>query len=235
MIRTMNAALLTINEMIGGIRDGSAGNHSDGWQPDVAVESDQQRRTQEIIMYAPRETAGWRLLVGPYAPMVAEYLPYNPESPKVAAWIIEGIASVDTRLKIEHIGSSAVAGCWGKGIIDLLVLYRSGGFESARDLLDRLGFQHQYGAERFPESRPMRVGSFEYFGRLYRIHAHVIEAGSCEARDLLLFRDLLRSDNTVRQAYEREKRAILSRGIIKSTDYSKAKGDFIRRVLSAKQ
>lgn len=188
-----------------------------------------------MITYAPRETADWRLLIGPYAPMVAEYLPYNPESPKVAAWIIEGIESVDRRLKIEHIGSSAVAGCWGKGIIDLLVLYPSGGLESAREMLDRLGFQHQSGAEPFPESRPMRVGSVEYFGRLYRVHAHVIEAGSCEARDLLQFRDLLRSDNTLRQAYEREKRAILSRGVTKSTDYSKAKGDFIRRVLSAKE
>jgi GrpB-like predicted nucleotidyltransferase (UPF0157 family) len=78
----------------------------------------------------------------------------------------------------------------------------------------------------------MRVGGIEFFGRSYRIHAHIIEARSAEARDLVRFRDLLRSDGELLRAYEAQKRAILARGITRSTEYSKAKGDFIRRVLT---
>ena len=57
-------------------------------------------------------------------------------------------------------------------------------------------------------------------------------AASDEARDLIRFRDLLRDDISLRRAYEAEKRAILARGIVKGTEYSKAKGEFIRRALA---
>lgn len=174
-------------------------------------------------------------VIGAYALTAAEYLPYNPESPRVAALIAKIITAANSELQVEHIGSTAVLGCWGKGIIDLLVLYRPGGLESARASLDRLGFQRQPGSDPFPESRPMRVGSVESFGRNYRIHAHVLAAGSDQAGDLVKFRDILCGNTGLRRAYEAEKRAILARGVTKSTEYSKAKGDFIRSVLAAAQ
>lgn len=182
---------------------------------------------------APREWEQCGLTVGLYTLTTAEYLPYNPESFRVAASIAKTIAAAHSNLTVEHIGSTAIPGCWGKGIIDLLVLYRAGELESARDRLDHLGFQHQPGPDPFEEDRPMRVGGVEYLGRAYRVHAHVIVAGSDEARDLLKFRDILRGNTGLRRAYEAEKRAILARGITKSTEYSKAKGDFIRCVLAA--
>jgi GrpB-like predicted nucleotidyltransferase (UPF0157 family) len=182
---------------------------------------------------APREWEQCGLIVGLYTLTTAEYLPYNPESFRVAASIAKTIVAANSNLRVEHIGSTAIPGCWGKGIIDLLVLYRAGELESARDRLDYLRFQHQPGPDPFEEDRPMRVGGVEYLGRAYRVHAHVIAAGSDEARDLLKFRDILRGNTGLRRAYEAEKRAILARGITKSTEYSKAKGDFIRCVLAA--
>ena len=173
------------------------------------------------------------MLIGIYTPSVVEYLPYDPESPRVAAWIAKLISQSSSQSQVEHIGSTAVPGCWGKGIIDLLMVYMPGCLEGARNALDGLGFQRQIGAEPFPESRPMRVGSARYFGRTYRIHVHVIEAGSSEARDLVRFRDLLRDNIDLRCRYEAEKRALLARGITKGTEYSNAKGDFIRRTLAA--
>jgi GrpB-like predicted nucleotidyltransferase (UPF0157 family) len=147
--------------------------------------------------------------------------------------LAETIVAAKRDLQVEHIGSTAIAGCWGKGIIDLLVLYQPGDLESARAALDRLKFQRQSGPEPFPESRPMRVGNVEYLGRMHRVHAHVVESGVDEARDLIRFRDILRVNISLRRAYETEKRAILARGITKSTEYSKAKGAFIRSVLAA--
>ena len=159
--------------------------------------------------------------------------PTIPNLPRVARALVETIFAAKHDLQVEHIGSTAVAGCWGKGILDLLVLYQPGDLESARAALDRLKFQRQSGPEAFPESRPMRVGNVEYLGRIYRVHAHVVESGVDEARDLIRFRDLLRVNTSLRRAYEGEKRAILARGITKSTEYSKAKGAFIRSVLAA--
>jgi GrpB-like predicted nucleotidyltransferase (UPF0157 family) len=172
-----------------------------------------------------------RMPIGLYTPTAVEYLPHNSESRRVARSIAELITTPVNNLQIEHIGSTAVPGCWGKGIIDLLVMYPPGGLKSARQTLDRIGFQRQGGPAPFPESRPMRVGSFEHFGRSHRIHAHVMESGSAEAHDLIRFRDLLRQDIGLRRAYEAEKRAILARGITQGNEYSEAKGEFIRRAL----
>jgi len=173
------------------------------------------------------------MLIGTYESSAVEYLPYDSESPRVADRIANLIVQSGSDLQVEHIGSTAVPGCWGKGILDLLVVYRPGCLDGARSTLDGLGFQRQTGADPFPESRPMRVGGVRYFGRIYRTHAHVIEAGSSEARDLVRFRDLLRHNSDLRRRYEAEKRAILARGVTKGTEYSNAKGAFIHGALSA--
>lgn len=172
--------------------------------------------------------------VGKYMYRAAEYLPHDHESQRVAASVAQMIiAADDGKFRVEHVGSTAVAGCWGKGIIDLILLYPAGQLDGAREILDRLGFQPQGGPDPFPDTRPMRVGTVEHLGRDYRVHAHVLEENCTEARDLIKFRDLLRSNVGLRRAYEMEKRAILSRGITRSTQYSKAKGEFIRAALAA--
>jgi GrpB-like predicted nucleotidyltransferase (UPF0157 family) len=44
---------------------------------------------------------------------------------------------------VEHVGSTAVPGCAGKGAIDLLVPYREGELEPVKEILEQLGFQRQ--------------------------------------------------------------------------------------------
>jgi GrpB-like predicted nucleotidyltransferase (UPF0157 family) len=173
------------------------------------------------------------MMIGTYLPSVVEYLPYDSECRRVADVVAAAIVRAGGNLHVEHIGSTAVPFCWGKGIIDLVVAYTDDALDKARNTLDWLGFQKQLGVDPFPESRPMRVGSIKYFGRTYRIHAHVIERESDEARALVRFRDLLRDNIFLRRAYEAEKRAILARGINEGSEYSKAKGEFIRRALKA--
>ena len=173
------------------------------------------------------------MTIGLYVATAVEYLPYNSVSRRVAKSVGEIIVTHDDTLQVEHVGSTAVPGCWGKGIIDLLVMYAPGCLASARETLDRLGFQRQSGPEPFPESRPMRVGSVEHLGRNYRLHAHIIEKGIAEAVNLVRFRDLLRENGELRRAYEAEKRSILARGVTQGSEYSKAKGDFIHIALGA--
>ena len=172
------------------------------------------------------------LRVYPYTVNPARYFPYDPESPWVAASVMDAIFHCEPILRIDHIGSTAIPGCGGKGIIDLLMSYPAGGLERARAALDRLGFQRQGGPEPFPESRPMRVSAVVYRGSEYQVHAHVIRAGDPQGLDLIRFRDRLRDDAALVRAYQVEKLSILSRGVTVSTEYSKAKTDFIRRVLA---
>jgi GrpB-like predicted nucleotidyltransferase (UPF0157 family) len=61
---------------------------------------------------------------------------------------------------------------------------------------------------------------------------HVVAAESDEAHSLYRFRDVLRSDPALRDAYQAKKRAILESGVESSNDYTDAKGEFINAVLS---
>lgn len=167
-----------------------------------------------------------------YGAKPASYFPYDPEAPWVATWVIASILNCRSTLYVDHIGSTAVPGCGGKGIIDLLVAYPAGAFYIATDALDQLGFQAQDGPQPFPESRPMRVGAVTYRGKPHLVHAHVIRSGDREGQDLIRFRDRLRGDAALVRDYQVEKLSILARGIVASTEYSKAKTDFIRGVLA---
>lgn len=152
----------------------------------------------------------------------------------VAAIIAGAILRLDPTLGAEHVGSTSVPGCGGKGVIDLAVLYPPEGLARARDVVDRLGFQRQPGPEPFPESRPMRVGAYQFAGRVYFVHAHVLEMGCSEHSELLAFRESLRSSPARRKAYESNKRSILSSGVTDSAEYARIKGAFVREVLEGR-
>jgi GrpB-like predicted nucleotidyltransferase (UPF0157 family) len=171
--------------------------------------------------------------IGKYMYRPAEYLPYDHESPRVADSVAQMILAADAKFCVEHVGSTAVPGCCGKGVVDLILLYAVGRLVEAHEILDDLGFQQQSGPESLPENRPLRVATVEYLGRDYRVHVHVLEDGCAEASDIVKFRDLLRSNVGLRRAYEMQKRVILSRGICKNTQYSQAKREFIRTALAA--
>ncbi len=134
-------------------------------------------------------------------------------------------------LRVEHVGSTAVWGCAGKGIVDLAILYAAGQLACTRDLLDEFGFQHQTGPVPFPEGRPMRVGGSKCGGRTFRLHAHVVSATAPEAAELLAFRDRLRGDPVLREAYVARKREIIAGGVSDSLDYCYAKSAFVERTL----
>ena len=132
---------------------------------------------------------------------------------------------------MEHIGSTAVPGCAGKGVVDLMVLYPPGKLPEVRDALEALGFQRQTGRDPFPEERPMRIGSIEYDGTRFRLHAHVIALDSPEVLELRTFRDRLRGDPVLLEQYVALKRKIIAEGVTDSLDYSIRKGEFIAGIL----
>jgi GrpB-like predicted nucleotidyltransferase (UPF0157 family)/mannose-6-phosphate isomerase-like protein (cupin superfamily) len=136
---------------------------------------------------------------------------------------------------VEHIGSTAVPGCAGKGIVDLMILYPPGQLAEVRDMLDLLGFQRQTGRDPFPEERPMRVGSVKYDGCRFQLHAHVIVSDSHEARELRAFRERLRREPALLEKYVALKRQLIGAGITDRLDYCIRKGEFIAANLRQSQ
>jgi GrpB-like predicted nucleotidyltransferase (UPF0157 family) len=167
----------------------------------------------------------------PYSTSRTAYVEYEPGVIGAANETIRLIQQSAPWMHVEHIGSTAVPGCAGKGIVDLMALYPAGKLEAARDVLDQLGFQHQKSGHVFPEARPMRVGAIDHDGKRYRLHVHVIAMDDAEVASLRRFRDVLRADSALRDAYQAKKLAILKSGVNKPADYTYAKGEFIRSVI----
>src|ERR1041384_8410236 len=97
-------------------------------------------------------------MIGQYQQLPAACRDYDPRSAEVAEQISRMILAQLPSLTVEHIGSTAIPGCAGKGIIDLMILYPDGQLEAAKATLDALGFQRQTSRDPFPGDRPMRVG-----------------------------------------------------------------------------
>jgi len=169
--------------------------------------------------------------IGPYFEKKAELHPFDPASILVADEIIGLILENLPFVVVDHIGSTAVPGMAGKGIIDLLIAYHDDYLPTIKQVLAELGFQPQPHFDPFPENRPMRVGSYEYMGKVYLVHAHVISEDSPEVNEIRTFRDRLRYDRTLQIQYFDQKKRIILSGVTNSTDYARHKGDFIQYVL----
>ena len=170
-------------------------------------------------------------VIGSYADRPAVCLDYNPRAAEVARLIAGLIGEHLPHLHVEHVGSTSVPGCAGKGIVDLMIAVADAEMAAVKELLDRLGFQRQTGRDPFPESRPMRLGSFVHDGDTFLVHVHVIPANSPEVDDMRFFRACLRADPELLHAYVARKREILADGVTDSLEYCRLKGQFIKETL----
>ncbi|CAN5655046.1 hypothetical protein BH23CHL2_BH23CHL2_29370 [soil metagenome] len=166
------------------------------------------------------------------------YRPCDQRAPEVARHVAGLIRKRMPDARVEHVGSSAIAGCGGKGIVDLLLMYGPGRLVAARDALDSLGFQKQLGADPFPEERPLRLGSYEYEVDVFRLHVHVVAADDPEVREQLYFRDRLNASPDLVEEYIAMKRASIAglrtkpANVAHNIAYNAGKEPFIRRILA---
>jgi GrpB-like predicted nucleotidyltransferase (UPF0157 family) len=171
-------------------------------------------------------------VVGPYVESPAVCRDYDPRAVEVARLATASIVSHLPSLLVEHVGSTSVPGCAGKGIVDLLIVVRDGEeLEAVKELLARLGFQRQTGPEPFPETRPMRTGSWAHGGETFLLHVHAIPETSPEVDEMRFLRTCLRADPELRAAYVARKRKIIAGGATDSLDYCRLKGEFLKTVL----
>lgn len=170
-------------------------------------------------------------IIGCYEDRPTACLDYDPRAADVARSIAGLIREHLPQVRAEHVGSTSVPGCGGKGVVDLMIAVADADMEAVKQLLDRLGFQRQTGEDPFPETRPMRVGSFARDGETFLVHVHVIPANSPEVDEIRFFRTCLRADPELLQAYVARKREIVAAGATDATEYRRLKGEFIKQIL----
>jgi dephospho-CoA kinase len=166
--------------------------------------------------------------IGPYERRPVEVVPWDPGVVEVAARVIEIIRERRPDLVVEHIGSTAVPGLPGKGIVDLSTETDPAAIPGVVETMYELGFGPQQGPDPWPATRPMLVGSYELDGREYRIHFHVQPAGGDFSLDLL-FRDALRDDPELAAEYANVKSEIVDStdGPLDGVVYQDGKGVWI--------
>jgi GrpB-like predicted nucleotidyltransferase (UPF0157 family) len=179
----------------------------------------------------PAMTATSKPPIGPYRRAPVQVHQPDPHAPEVAGRLIELIATRWPGTPAEHVGSSAVPGLAGKGIIDLLLPAEPADIPAVTQTLLELGFQPQLPAV-FPPTRPMLWGAFGHGPTDYRVHVHVVPASSPEVTAMRGFRDALRADPILRRRYAALKRAIVAGGPVDPVAFSKAKHDWIAATLA---
>jgi GrpB-like predicted nucleotidyltransferase (UPF0157 family) len=167
--------------------------------------------------------------IGPYARGPASVRPWDPRSGAVADRVIEIIQRARPELVVEHIGSSAVPGLPGKGIIDLGTEADPADIPAITQAMYGLGFGPQPGPDAWPATRPMHVGSIEDGGATYLVHFHVHPRGTGDLDKDLRFRDALRDDQELRDGYARIKTQIVGPAGVAAdrARYQAEKGDWI--------
>lgn len=156
---------------------------------------------------------------------------YDPRFPTVADRVTALIVARLPDVSVEHIGSTAVPGCAGKGVVDLMLVYPPGQLARARAGVEALGFRRYDAPNAHPETRPVILGSILHEGDRFRIHLHLIAPDNEEVERQRRFRDRLRADPVLVEEYVAAKRATLERGAADADAYNDGKDAVIARIL----
>jgi GrpB-like predicted nucleotidyltransferase (UPF0157 family) len=160
---------------------------------------------------------------------IAEYSTHWPAQFEAEAGVINS-AFGSTKIKLEHIGSTAVPGLAAKPIIDILL-----GADSLAEIenhithLEAVGYRY---VPAFEKQLPDRRYFVKANGGAPQFHLHAVACGSTFWRDHLRFRDALRHQPALREQYLELKRQLASSFRLDRDAYANAKAPFIEGVLN---
>lgn len=134
-------------------------------------------------------------------------------------------------VNIEHVGSTAVPGLGGKGIIDIAVAVAKENFDSAFRNIEELGYTFRETGSS-PERWFFRVDLPDPQEGTRRYHVHLTYPDSAEWKKLIAFRDYLRSDADALAEYAALKKKCAEEVNEDGALYRKKKAPFFEKVLA---
>lgn len=135
-----------------------------------------------------------------------------------------------TDVIIEHIGSTAVPGLGGKGIIDIMVGIPRGKFSFPEIIkkLEKAGWEHREKADSF-ERIFFRKDLPDKIDGIRRYHLHLTYIGSNDWTQAMRFRDNLTNNADLRNEYETLKKNAVKNANQEGEVYRKLKEPFINK------
>jgi len=153
--------------------------------------------------------------------------PYYQKFPKSFKKKGKEIAGINKDAEVHHIGSTAVKGLGGKGIIDIMIGVGSWqGIERLVAGLNRIGFNHIH-----PKERGKIFLSTQKESKLGDCHIHIVRRGSAAYRNFLAFRDYLRKYSKEAERYFALKLFWYKQSKGKRAKYTQMKSKYIKEVL----
>jgi GrpB-like predicted nucleotidyltransferase (UPF0157 family) len=162
-------------------------------------------------------------------PGVVRVVDYDPEWPALfereAARIVRAVHKLP--LVLHHIGSTAVPGLAARPVLDMLAGYQEADPAALWKYITAIttaGYQYR-GEEGIPGREFFRRGD----PRAY--HLHLADVGSEFFRENLAFRDVLRSDAALREAYATLKHELFRKYPQNRAAYIEGKEPFVMKAL----
>ncbi len=156
-----------------------------------------------------------------------KFIKYNKNYPKLFEKEKEKLKKIIPSAKIEHVGSTAVDGLGGKGIIDILVSVPKKDLTRVKNNLIKSNYYNL--------SRAWRKDRISFYKdskllKKRRVHIHLTFKNSKIEKQAIKFRDLLRKNKKLRNKYSsvKEKAIKLKK---KSKDYRDFKYNFIEETV----
>ena len=151
-------------------------------------------------------------------------VPYDPEWRRLFLELGTALREVlgETALRIDHIGSTSVAGLDAKPIIDVQVSVRSlEPLEAYCALIEGLGYVYR------KDNDDLTQRYFRETQGKRRTHIHVVRAGSWHEQFALLFRDYMRTHEQDARAYAELKYRLAGKYRNERWNYTSGKAPFI--------
>lgn len=158
------------------------------------------------------------------------FKPYNPIFPALFCKEKERLARFIETIAIEHVGSTAVPGLGGKGIIDIALAVKKGNLDKVCEKLQTLGYEY----------RPNFSTKDRYYFIIYlpdpeegsrRYHIHLTYPENEEWKNFLSFRDYLIAHPEDRDAYAEIKRKAALDANHEGEKYREMKKPFIDKIV----
>jgi GrpB-like predicted nucleotidyltransferase (UPF0157 family) len=131
---------------------------------------------------------------------------------------------------VEHIGSTAVPGLDGKGVIDILIgVDNENQINDAAQILAKNGYF--YGRGKSDDSGRVFMASSELDTTEGDLHLHLVLKTSNDFNDFIKFRDFLRQNPSEARKYSDLKYKMAERVGSDREEYKKQKSDFIEGIL----
>lgn len=163
---------------------------------------------------------------------IYDYYPYDPIFPQLFKEEKKRLQEyINDKYPTEHIGSTAVPGLGGKGIIDMCVIAPQNEHNKIFDALEDAGYIKR------PDYKPsMHVSHTLYkrdvSGKNRKYHMQVLSRGSEQYAKLTKFRDLLRGNPDDVKRYDKAKRRAAREASQDKDVYMDIKSPVIEEILN---